>query len=96
MAFISYENNYYVLSKDIRVFPCAYRGYYDTDGTDAKVFDPEARSTTESNFTNTFQKLSLNKTSYVVDWSSNGTSNILKCVIDGYYFEIKTFLGFYP
>lgn len=85
MAFIEYSQKYYVDSKDIRVFPCAYRGYYDTDGSNTKVFDPEARSTTESNFADTFSKLSLKKTSYIVDWSSN----TLKCVIDGYYFEIK-------
>lgn len=84
MAFTNYEGKYYALSKDIRVFPCAYRGYYGTDGANAKVFDPEARATTESNFANTFSKLSLKKPSYVVEWAG-GT---LKCVIDGYYFEI--------
>jgi hypothetical protein len=70
------------------VFPCAHRGYYkkDGDGTTALVFDPEARAITETNFANTFHKLSRNKKSYVVEWDTQ--NNILKCVIDGYYFEI--------
>lgn len=85
MAFINYDGKYYALSKDVRVFPCAYRGYYGTNGTNAKVFDPEARATTEANFADTFSKLSLKKPSYVVEWAG-GT---LKCVIDGYYFEIE-------
>jgi hypothetical protein len=80
--YITYNSNRYIESKNIKVFPCAYRGYYGEG--ESKVFDPEARSTTESNFTDTFHKLSLNKESYVVSWSSS----ILKCVIGGYYFEI--------
>ena len=56
----------YIESKYIRVFPCAYRGYYNADKT--LVFDPEARATTEANFTNTFHKLSGNKESYVIAW----------------------------
>jgi hypothetical protein len=58
------NNNTYIESKDLKVFPCAYRGYYA--GEDYKVFDPEARSTTEANFTDTFHKLSSNKESYVI------------------------------
>jgi hypothetical protein len=54
----------YIESQNIKVFPCAYRGYYGSGET--KVFDPEARSTTESNFTNTFHRLSSNKESYVI------------------------------
>lgn len=85
------DNNTYIESKNIRVFPCAYRGYYN-DNTPL-VFDPEARATTEANFTNTFHKLSANKDSYVVSWVP-GTdpkypnAGTLKCVIGGYYFEI--------
>ena len=61
---IQIGNNKYIESQNIRVFPCAYRGYYDS--TNPKVFDPEARATTEANFTNTFHKLSDNKENYVV------------------------------
>lgn len=84
---IELEGNKYIESKNIRVFPCAYRGYYKS--ATSKVFDPEARSTTEANFTNTFHKLSSNKETYVVSWLANtdGTGT-LKCVIGGYYFEI--------
>jgi hypothetical protein len=66
--FIKHNNNnnyYFVKSNNIKVFPCAYRGYNST-GNSPLVFDPEARSTTEANFTNTFHKLSSNKDSYVV------------------------------
>lgn len=68
MAFIFYKDKQFVSSANIRVFPCAYRGYYNVEGDDitAKVFDPEARATTEANFADTFHKISLNKPSYVV------------------------------
>jgi hypothetical protein len=80
--------NKYIESSNIRVFPCAYRGYYEASG-ESKVFDPEARATTEANFANTYHKLSNKKDSYVVSWDEgNGTNTVLKCVIGGYYFEI--------
>jgi hypothetical protein len=60
------NNNYYfVKSNNIKVFPCAYRGYNST-GNSPVVFDPEARSTTEANFTKTYHQISPNKTSYIV------------------------------
>lgn len=81
--------NKYIESQHIRVFPCAYRGYYDEDNETSRVFDPEARATTESNYTNTFHKISSIKDTYVVSWDNgNGTNTVLKCVIGGYYFEI--------
>ena len=88
MSFKSYEGRYYIESKNIRVFPCAYRGYYNTAGeeTTTKVFDPEARATTEANFANTYHKISARKESYVVSWDSE--NSVLKVVIGGYYFEI--------
>lgn len=85
---VTISNIKYIQSKDIKVFPCAYRGYYNetVNPVDTLVFDPEARSTTEANFTNTFHKLSSKKDSYVIEWIP-GTKT-LKCVIGGYYFEI--------
>ena len=88
---ITLNSKQYIESKYIRVFPCAYRGYYNADKT--LVFDPEARATTEANFTNTFHKLSDNKESYVIAWVPDSATDIdgtgtLKCVIGGYYFEI--------
>ena len=88
---ITLNSKQYIESKYIRVFPCAYRGYYNADKT--LVFDPEARATTEANFTNTFHKLSDNKESYVIAWAPDSATDIdgtgtLKCVIGGYYFEI--------
>ena len=96
------NGNIYIESQNIRVFPCAYRGYYqvtketvkgeEKDKIETLVFDPEARATTEANFTNTFHKLSNNKESYVIAWIPNsvdeGSTGTLKCVIGGYYFEI--------
>lgn len=38
----------YFKSRDIKVFPCAYRGYYELNGQQIS-FDPEARLTTEEN-----------------------------------------------
>jgi hypothetical protein len=63
--FIKYNDYYFVKSNNIKVFPCAYRGYNST-GANPVVFDPEARSTTEANFTKTYHQISPNKTSYVV------------------------------
>lgn len=82
------NDKHFIESNNIKVFPCAYRGYYNTETTPAEslVFDPEARSTTEANFTNTFHKLSSTKSSYVVSWDNS--TQVLKCVIGGYYFEI--------
>ena len=86
--FIEYDNNNYIRSQNIKIFPCAHRGYYNSNTTpsQALVFDPEARSTTEANFINNFHKLSSIKESYVLDWDP--TLGTLKCVIGGYYVEI--------
>ena len=91
------NSNGYVQSQNIKVFPCAYRGYYEapTEGsTDPtyKIINPEARTTSEYSFVNSYHKLSATKESYVISWtppSTAGASNgVLKFVIGGYYFEI--------
>lgn len=84
--FIEYNNNRYIESQNIKIFPCAYRGYYNNVSGETAVIDPEARSNTETNFTETFHKLSANKESYVVSWDKDNA--ILKCVIGGYYIEV--------
>ena len=84
--FIEYKNNRYIESQNIKIFPCAYRGYYNNVSGETAVIDPEARSNTETNFTETFHKLSANKESYVVSWDKDNA--ILKCVIGGYYIEV--------
>ncbi len=84
--FIEYKSNRYIESQNIKIFPCAYRGYYNNASGETAVIDPEARSNTETNFTETFHKLSANKASYVVSWDK--LNSILKCVIGGYYIEI--------
>lgn len=90
------NSNGYVQSQNIKVFPCAYRGYYEapTGSTDPvyKIINPEARTTSEYSFVNSYHKLSATKESYVISWtppSTAGASNgVLKFVIGGYYFEI--------
>jgi hypothetical protein len=79
-------------SSAVKIFPCSYRGIYDiqTEGDEAstkklsKIFDPEARLTTEYNLTH-LPGLAYGKDSYII--SSEG--NIWKFVINGYYFEIN-------
>ena len=87
----------YIQSQNIKVFPCAYRGYYEEPTEEAtttptyKIINPEARTTSEYSFVNSYHKLSATKESYVISWtpSTPGASNgILKFVIGGYYFEI--------
>lgn len=79
------DNDYcYFESKDVRVFPCSYRGYKEGD-TNLIVFDPEARMNTEYNYINSASTGNID--SYILSWSEDG---ILKCVIHGYYFEITT------
>jgi len=90
----------FVRSPNVKIFPCAYRGYYTQDAggnITTKVFDPEARGYTEYNYTNMYSKVQRNKQSYVIDWKvttgDDGTGpSLLKCVIGGYYFEIKGLL----
>ena len=74
----------YFKSEDVKVFPCAYRGYRESS---AEALDPSARSFTEYNFSNIYSNISANKPSYVISY--NTTDDILKCIIGGYYFEIS-------
>ena len=69
-------NAYFIESKNIKVFPCSYRGF-DESGN---IFDPEANGFTEYNFANIYGKQTK-----LISWSGD----LLKCVIDGYYFEIN-------
>lgn len=69
-------NTYFIESENIKVFPCSYRGF-DKSGN---VYDPEATGFTEYNFVNIYGKQTK-----LISW----TDNLLKCVINGYYFEIK-------
>lgn len=71
-----YNNNiYFIESTNIKVFPCAYRG---TDSEN--IYDPEANVFTEYNFANIYGKQTK-----LISWAGD----LLKCVINGYYFEIK-------
>ena len=70
------EGAYFIESENVKVFPCSYRGFND----DKNIFDPEASGFTEYNFANIYGKQTK-----LISW----TDNLLKCIIDGYYFEIK-------
>jgi hypothetical protein len=91
-------NEAYFNSKNVKVFPCSYRGnYLIEEGTyigKSFAFDPESRLNTEFNFTN-ISGLSGGHDSYIISYnqiSSEETAPyLLKCVIGGYYFEINNF-----
>ena len=70
------DGAYFIESENVKVFPCSYRGFND----DKNIFDPEASGFTEYNFANIYGKQTK-----LISW----TGNLLKCIIDGYYFEIK-------
>ena len=69
-------NTYFIESENVKVFPCSYRGF-DKSGN---IFDPEANGFTEYNFANIYGKQTK-----LISWSDG----LLKCIIEGYYFEIK-------
>lgn len=73
----------YFKSKDVRVFPCSYRGNYEKNNGSV-TFDPEARLNTESNLINAGGKLGF-KENYLIEKADN----VAKFVICGYYFEIS-------
>ena len=75
----------FIHSSNIKVFPCAYRGYHEEDAEgNCQSIDPEAKAQTEYNYVNLHNKLGVNKPSYVISFE-NAT---LYFIIGGYYFEI--------
>ena len=70
----------YFKSKDVKVFPSAFRGQYDND----LQFDPEAISQSEYNIVHSGGGITNNK-NYIISYDNNK----LICVIGGYYFEIS-------
>ena len=54
----------YFNSKDVRLFPNAYRGFTSVSGVQ-KVFNPEARLPSEYNLTNIVK--ALGKKSFILD-----------------------------
>ena len=70
------EGAYFIESENVKVFPCSYRGFDESEN----IFDPEATGFTEYNFVNIYGKQTK-----LISWSDE----LLKCVIDGYYFEIR-------
>lgn len=82
------EGAYFIESENVKVFPCSYRGFKTVEILDEtgiskeskQIFDPEASGFTEYNFANIYGKQTK-----LISW----TDDLLKCIIDGYYFEIK-------
>jgi len=83
-------NGTYFQSKDIKVFPCAYRGYKDLGS--GLIFNPESRGFTEYNFSHIYNRTAKNNGSYLISWENSAEDDdgigVLKCVVGGYYFEI--------
>jgi hypothetical protein len=53
----------FIQSTDVKVFPCAYRGY--DNSTPKEIFDSESSAFTEYNFTNIYGK-SKSKESFII------------------------------
>lgn len=84
----------YFRSKDVKVFPCSYRGTYVNKttivgeaATDSETFayDPESRLTTENNIINIPGNRWASE-KYLIAYDNE--QDILKFVLGGYYFEV--------
>lgn len=86
---MSLINNSYFESKNVKVYPAAFRGNYSVSGDGQYQFDPEARIPSEYNLLRSGGALS-NKASFIASYDTGTTDhgNVLKCVIGGYYFEL--------
>ena len=86
---MSLINNSYFESKNVKVYPAAFRGNYSVSGNGQYQFDPEARIPSEYNLLRSGGALN-NKASFIVSYDTGTTDhgNVLKCVIGGYYFEL--------
>lgn len=82
---MSLINNSYFESKNVKVYPAAFRGNYEVTNGQYQ-FDPEARVPSEYNLLRSGGALN-NKASFIVSYDE-GANNTLKCVIGGYYFEL--------
>ena len=90
------ENNgkSYFRSKDVKVFPCSYRGTYinktsivgeATTDSETFAYDPESRLTTENNIVNIPGNRWASE-KYLIAYDKEQDS--LKFVLGGYYFEV--------
>lgn len=83
----------YIKSKDIQLFPSAFRGQYDTP--ENEVFNPASRLTTEYNLTTLSARASRFHQSYVLDYKRDTDDKTIIFNIKGYLFSVKmtTFLA---
>jgi hypothetical protein len=81
----------FFFSKDVKIFPCTYRGYFKgSQDSITTVFDPESRLISEYNYTHLLGLVG-DKASYVVEYTpyTGDSHGKLVCVIDGYYLELS-------
>lgn len=78
----------YIKSKDIQLFPSAFRGQYSSS-EGGIVFNPASRLTTEYNLTTLSARASRFHQSYVLDYKAETVDKTIIFNIKGYLFEIK-------
>ena len=78
----------YIKSKDIQLFPSAFRGQYSSS-EGGIVFNPASRLTTEYNLTTLSARASRFHQSYVLDYKAETADKTIIFNIKGYLFEIK-------
>lgn len=75
----------YTSSENVKMYPSSFRGD-NVEQSTTKLYDIESRLATEKNLTGYYSRIA-SKDSYVIDW--NKLSKVLKCIINGYYFELS-------
>ena len=76
-------------SDKVFVFPCVSRNIKDAQGKELTNQMMKAKLMTEESITNLIKSIT-DRGSYVLSWEQgSGQKSLLKCVINGYYFEIS-------
>lgn len=76
----------YIKSKDIQIFPSAFRGQQEGVGT---TYNPGSRLTTEYNLTSLASRMSSVHKSYVIEYNKSAPSKDILFSLNGYLFAIK-------
>ena len=71
-----------LLSENVFVFPCVSR----STGKNNSQEDLKGKLMSEKNITNILKAIT-DKKSYLISWDN--ATDLIKCVIDGYYFELE-------
>ena len=78
----------YIKSKDIQLFPSAFRGQQEQEGV-GTVYNPGSRLTTEYNLTSLASRMSSVHKSYVIEYNKSAPSKDILFSLNGYLFAIK-------